>query len=1084
MKCNFSIARNLGVVPAVLVVLVLMLAQSLAGQTYYVSTSGNDSNPGTLAVPWRHIQHAASTVTAGASVYVMGGVYNEFVSFPNSGTVSAPITFQSYPGQTAIIDGTGLTVSGTKGLVTISGARSYITVSGFEIRNLSSGTGVPCGVYITGSGTGVQIQNNLIHNIVTTKGTGNACGLFAYGTSQTPISGLVVNGNELYNLQTGESESMTLNGNVTHFQVTNNLVHDNTNIGIDIIGYEGTGPVGYDEASYGVVSGNTVYNISGIANTGEGSSYDADGLYCDGCGFMTFEKNVIFQVDYGIETTSENTKCLITGTEWPGADGVGTPATGKFPCYGRYATVRNNLFYYENACGNSIGGYALAKAKGGGGNGGGSSFHDVFVNNTLFDNGTQPGNASVGTPSGDFQTQYQLGTQQADYFENNVIYESAASPYSTSPNMWINSFVSPTQVYPPGLTYTGAPATLNWNLYGSAAGYVEGTSILWADVGTFTSFANYQATNLGGQDANSVNTDPLFVNFGDTPPNVYTNTDSPAIAAGSTSLSCSVGWCDPNGSSPSSIYGSADLLGTPRTNGSNIDIGAYQNTGSAISNSLIVNLTSGTSTLGAGQTTTLSVTVTAIPGVGGVPSGTVNYMLGSNVLATQTLLPTSATTSAASMPISVSQLAQGANTLTAVYSGNSIAPCCTPAEPPGGTQTPFPWYPSATSAPITVTFSGSPGIYSPVNNTALISNPAVFTWFGYPGATAYSLDMGKEQGGNEYYQSGSLSSSTISQTVGTLPSDGSTVWARWYYLVDGTWQFTDYSYTALGGSASKGAITTPVPPGPLSGSSAAFTWTPGTGATAYWIDAGSSAGGSQYYQSGNLGNTITATVAGLPTNGSTIYVTLYSMVGGQWFGNPYTYTAYNLTAAGGVMQTPTPGSTLTANSATFTWTAGAGATAYWLDAGSTPGGNQYKQSGNLGNVLTTTVNGLPTDGSMIYVTLYSLVGGQWTGNAYTYTAFNASGGLAQITSPTPGSTLSGNVATFAWSSDPNASAYWLDISAIAAGGNDVYQSGNLGTATSTTVYSLPANGSTIYLTLYSLVGGQWLSTATTYVSGP
>lgn len=381
MERNPSTLRNLSIgYGAALFVIVLMLAQSLAGQvgaTYYVSTSGNDNNPGTMAVPWRTISHAATVATAGATVYVFGGVYNEFVSFPNSGTSGSPITFQSYPGQTAMIDGTGLTVSGTKGLITISGTRSYITVSGFEIRNLSSSSGVPCGVWITGSGTGVQIQNNLIHNIATTKGTGNACGLFAYGTSQTPISGLVVNGNELYNLQTGESESMTLNGNVTNFQVTNNLVHDNSNIGIDIIGYEGTGPVGYDEASYGVVSGNTIYNISGIANAGEDAEYDADGLYCDGCGFVTFERNVIFQADYGIETTSENTKCQITGTEWPGADGVGTPATGKFPCYGRYATVRNNLFYYENACGNSIGGYALAKAKGGGGNGGGSSFHDV-----------------------------------------------------------------------------------------------------------------------------------------------------------------------------------------------------------------------------------------------------------------------------------------------------------------------------------------------------------------------------------------------------------------------------------------------------------------------------------------------------------------------------------------------------------------------------------------------------------------------------------------------------------------------------------------------------------------------------------
>ena len=65
---------------------------------------------------------------------------------------------------------------------------------------------------------------------------------------------------------------------------------------------------------------------------------------------------------------------------------------------------------------------------------------------------------------------------------------------------------------------------------------------------------------------------------------------------------------------------------------------------------------------------------------------------------------------------------------------------------------------------------------------------------------------------------------------------------------------------------------------------------------------------------------------------------------------------------------------------TFTWSAGAGATGYWLDIGNTaPGGNQYYQSGNLGNVLNTTVTyELPADGSQTYVTLYSLIGGQGT----------------------------------------------------------------------------------------------------------
>ena len=339
--------------------LLVILAASVAayaqpGKIYYVATTGSDSNPGSQAEPWLTISHAAKVARAGATVYVMGGVYNEIVNFPHSGTPPAPITFQSYPGQTAVLDGTGLKVSGTQGLITIAGNRSYLTISGFEIRNLTtrSANAVPCGVWITGRGTGIKILNNLIHDITTTARQGNACGLFAYGTSKTPISQLVVSGNELYDLKTGESESLTLNGNVTNFQVINNLVHDNYNIGIDIIGYEGTGPVGYDEASYGVVSGNTIYNISGIGNPGEGAEYDADGLYCDGCAFVTFERNVVFQVDYGIETTSENQVCLLTGTEWPGPDGVGKPARRKISllrtlCHGAEQSFLRGEFLWQ-----------------------------------------------------------------------------------------------------------------------------------------------------------------------------------------------------------------------------------------------------------------------------------------------------------------------------------------------------------------------------------------------------------------------------------------------------------------------------------------------------------------------------------------------------------------------------------------------------------------------------------------------------------------------------------------------------------------------------------------------------------------
>jgi hypothetical protein len=690
MQCKLSVTRMVGITHALLFALVLTMVQSLAGQvgsTFYVAKNGNDKNPGSLSSPWLTIQHAANSVTAGATVYVLGGVYHESVNFPKSGTASAPITFENYPGQNPILDGTGVPVHGTEGLINIVGTRSYLTIAGFEIRNYSTSSqeAVPTGVWITGSGTGVQILNNRVHNITTkAEANGNAFGISVYATSKTPVTQLVISGNEVYDLRTGESESVNVDGNVTYFKITNNLVHDNDNIGIDAIGYEGVGPVGYDEAMYGEISGNTVYNISGITNPGEGFGYDADGLYCDGCAYVTFERNLIMQADYGIETTSENQVCQANGTEWSGPNNTGTAAKGKFPCYGRYVTVRNNIFYNSNACGNSIGGYDTASKNGGHSNGGGSSYHDVFVNNTLYNNATQPGNDSEGGATGEFQIQNQVGSAQGNIYENNVVYAGAY-------NAWIFSYAPFSEMYP------APPATLNWNLYNSIAGYVEGQSILWGDVGSYKSFANWQSSS--GEDANSLTMDPLFVDLGATPPNFDTATSSPTVGAGSRQLSCSVGWCDPNGTSPDSIYGSTDFLGNPRTSGASIDIGAYENTGSAIGNLLTVSLNSGTYALGPGETTTLTVAVSALPGGGGVPSGTVAFLRGSALLKKQVLLPTSATESAASLPLSASQLAPGANTLTAVYSGNSIAPCC----PVSGE--PLPVYGSATSDPIVITKS-------------------------------------------------------------------------------------------------------------------------------------------------------------------------------------------------------------------------------------------------------------------------------------------------------------------------------------------------------------------------------------------
>ncbi len=78
---------------------------SSSGNIYYVASTGNDSNQGTLAQPWRTIYKASTMVRAGDTVYIRGGVYQESNTFYANGTQGAPITLAGYPGETAIIDG-------------------------------------------------------------------------------------------------------------------------------------------------------------------------------------------------------------------------------------------------------------------------------------------------------------------------------------------------------------------------------------------------------------------------------------------------------------------------------------------------------------------------------------------------------------------------------------------------------------------------------------------------------------------------------------------------------------------------------------------------------------------------------------------------------------------------------------------------------------------------------------------------------------------------------------------------------------------------------------------------------------------
>jgi hypothetical protein len=364
-------------------------------------------------------------------------------------------------------------------------------------------------------------------------------------------------------------------------------------------------------------------------------------------------------------------------------------------------------------------------------------------------------------------------------------------------------------------------------------------------------------------------------------------------------------------------------------------------------------------------------------------------------------------------------------------------------------------------------------ITSPTPGSTLGAS-ATFNWTAGAGVTKYEFRLGSTGPGSQdldYLLSATALSSGL---VNNLPTNGATLYARLYSLINGAWQHTDYTYIESGVNA-LAVISSPAPGYALSSSSATFNWTAGAGVTEYKFLLGTTGPGSQ-----DLDYLLSATalssglVTNLPDSGVTLYARLCSMIGGAWFYKDYTY--WSGTPAPAAITSPTPGGTLGA-SATFNWSAGAGVTEYELRIGNTgPGSNSLC---NVPGAMTSLTVTLPTYGMTVYVRLYSLIDGAWQYNDYTYTE-SGTPVPAAITSPVPGSKLSGASATFSWSAGGGVTRYEFRLGTTGPGSQDLDYLLSATALSSGLLTNLPTYGVTLYARLYSLINGAWQYTDYTY----
>lgn len=197
------------------------------------------------------------------------------------------------------------------------------------------------------------------------------------------------------------------------------------------------------------------------------------------------------------------------------------------------------------------------------------------------------------------------------------------------------------------------------------------------------------------------------------------------------------------------------------------------------------------------------------------------------------------------------------------------------------------------------------------------------------------------------------------------------------------------------------------------------------------------------------------------------------------------FVSTNAMAEPGVTN-PSANSTLSGTSQTFTWSADdVQVDQWWLYIGTSVGGFDILNSGDLGTDNQYNVIGIPVDGTTIYARLWYRSGAQWRYQDTTYTAaVTENVALPAIVSPADGSEVSGGSLELEWRDNNTPVNYWWLYAGSSQGANDIYNSGPaLRNQTSVTIDDLPAAGSALYVRLWFRTTGMgWRYQDTRYIS--
>lgn len=284
MKLKNRFKKNGSFFAYSIIIATLLVLPTLANAaTYYVSTNGNDANPGSKAASFRTIKYALGKLVANDTLFIRGGTYLERLwshqgtNFPSGDSWTNPVTVVVFPGEQAtlvgsmtlgfanpsiqylIIDGLIIDAIGEDAGISINGGTHHVKFINGEVKN-AVGTAAIQMTYHNDSNPGKTflefINMNVHHNGLDTSyykngGTSNNYHAFYVKTSGNLIENCQIHDNAAWGIH-----NYLLSGEI---RTKDNIFRNNR------IWKNGSGGITVNRSDYNLLYNNVIWNnLNGI----------------------------------------------------------------------------------------------------------------------------------------------------------------------------------------------------------------------------------------------------------------------------------------------------------------------------------------------------------------------------------------------------------------------------------------------------------------------------------------------------------------------------------------------------------------------------------------------------------------------------------------------------------------------------------------------------------------------------------------------------------------------------------------------------------------------------------------------------